>query len=217
MNSLVNVNRRNLRISQLIAILSWCGLSICGSVWWEYRRAQNRELEVLYVLATSGNLANVKQISQYHSSQARRWLLRLAQNKGATTDSRVAALHELDQTYPLDSEALAVLLWIEQPFEVRHAAAEVFERRGCDSTCVSASLFALDALWKGEPTAETQTLAAHPNEMTGTIVSGLHQQSERDYLTLLNRNARVARRYLLDKYNSDAEFSRRVQAELGGS
>jgi hypothetical protein len=54
------------------------------------------------------------------------WLESLASNRDAVAESRVAAIDELADKRFISRKPLIPLLWIEQPFDVRHEAALMF-------------------------------------------------------------------------------------------
>jgi hypothetical protein len=208
---------RSLRRIQLAALLIWCAAFLGGPLWWGFQVAGRNELKALYFAASGGDLSSVQRLSEHNSSGAQAWLERLAQNRNVVADSRVAAISALGKRHSIDSETLAPLLWIEQPFVVRHATAGVFEQRGYDDVCVSATLYALHAMWAGQTTFEMLLSTERPDltpEMNETVLR-LRTQSEQDFLKLLNQDACRTRNTLKTDYPSDAAFVESVQTKIG--
>lgn len=132
----------------VLAILVVISLGVWG-VWahrWQAKAAQREEMRALYAFGSGGDLDSVQRLSEYPSSEAIAWLERLAVQRDATADSRVAAITALGGKASLNRAVLSPLLRIDQPFVVRHTAAEVLEQRGCDGQCISNALYSLNAI-----------------------------------------------------------------------
>jgi hypothetical protein len=134
---------------------------------------------------------------------------------GRNPDVRVAAINALGTKPSIDSAAIAVLLGIDEPYVVRDAAVAVFEQRGCDEICTSATLDALEAMWGGRPLFEMQLEATHPSPTGKTIVARMREQTEQRYLALANRNPCATRTALRTDYAHDTEFAEGIQVALG--
>src|SRR5262249_28067144 len=128
----------------------WVALSLFG-----YRYLAERRLrEELYSAASSGDMASWKRLTVDQSSDALDKLIMLAQNRNASVQVRVATVNHLQTVTQSYESYLAFLLWIEEPFVVRHSAREYFEHRGCGEDCVSAASYAIRDLWQGKPILE---------------------------------------------------------------
>ena len=196
----------------VLALVAW-------ALWmhrWQARVARKNEMRRLYSLAIGGDLDSVRRLSEYPSSEAIPWLEKLVQQRDATGDSRVAAITALGSNPSLDRATLAPLLQIDQPFVVRHAAAEVLEKSGCDQACILATLAALHAIWTGQPTLEVQAAAQipSPTQHDQEDLLYLHKQTEEDYSALLNTNPCLARNLLGTDYPSDSPFVDEVRKSL---
>src|SRR5579863_5323674 len=66
---------------------------LSGWQWW--LSAQQRQMELLYNSAFTGNLESVRRLSTYRLSGGATWLEKLARDRYADADSRVAAIDEL--------------------------------------------------------------------------------------------------------------------------
>ena len=115
------------------------------------------------------------------------------------------------------SNTLAPLLWIDEPFVVRRAAAKVFEQRGCGEDCISETLTALHAIWRGQPALEVQATAlvpsSTPNDQEYLVY--LRKQTEEDYFVLLGSNPCLTGKTLQTKYGSDSEFFDKIRKKVG--
>jgi hypothetical protein len=208
---------RTLRRIQLAALVIWSVAFLGGSVWWAFQVAERKQLKALYSAATTGDLSSVQRLLEHNSSGAQAWLERLAQSRVVDAETRVAAIGALGKRHSVDSEVLSPLLWIEQPFVVRHATAGVFKQHGCDDVCVSATLYSLRAMWGGQTTSEMRITAEHsgPTQLMNQTLSRLRAQSEQDFLGLLNQNACRTKRILKTDYSSEAAFVDSVQVKIG--
>ncbi len=208
---------QTLRKVQLVALVIWCVGLLAGPYWWAHRIREQRELKALYYPGMAGDLGSIKRLGQHNSEDALR-LLELAQAPSAFADSRVEAITALGtKKATFDPAVIATLLWIEQPSMLRHAAVDVFERRGCDSACVSAAMYSLHAIRHGQLTSEMRLATEHPETalMAHRSVAEMRRQSEGDYLALLKSNPCLARKELLtSEYRADSVFVRGVEVEL---
>ena len=205
-----------LRRIQVVALVIWCVALLGSPYWYVHRLNERKQLEELYYSAAGGHVNSVTQLEAKHSAAAMRWLESLAQAPQAFSDSRVEAISAIGRADRLDSEALAPLLWIEQPFVVRHATTQVFRARGCDTVCRSAALFALHAISQGQLTAEMR-LAQNPSlepDAAKRYASDLLAQGEADYLMLLRSDPCAARSQLHSEYRSEKGFIENVSASL---
>src|SRR6267142_2641244 len=200
---------RNLRRVQIVALLVWGILFLAGTLWFIFQTGRSRRFENLYRSARAGNLESLQQPAEQRSSDSLIWLEKLAQDRNTFAEYRVAAINALSSRPTLHSEVLATLLWIEQPFDVRHAVVNAFNKHGCDDFCISAALYALHALWQGQPTAEMQLMnkQALVTAAQAHVGSELRNQSEKDYLMLLNKNPCGTKASLTSDYGaSDSGF-----------
>ena len=209
---------RNLRTLQLVALVIWCIALLASPYWWAHRAKEKRELKALYYSGMAGDVESVKRLGSHDSEDALRLLEELAQAPSAFADSRVEAITALGaKKTTFDSKVVATLLWIEQPYAVRHAAVELFERRGCDSSCVSAAMYSLHAIRQGQLTSEMKLAAEHPEAafMAQRSVAEMRRQSESAYLALLKSNPCLARKELLSsEYRADSAFVSGIEVEL---
>ena len=170
----------------------------------------------MYYSARSGDLEGLSRLAECHSSEASLWLAKLAQDRHADAQLRVDALSKLAARRSIDETTVAPLLWIDQPFVVRHAAVDLFMERGCEGACISATLRSFRAMWDGQTTAEMRFDARSPVETSeGKVISAqIRTDSERDYMSLLNRNPCATQRMLAGEYSSKSDFVNRVRAGL---
>ena len=215
---MARIQLRKLRKAQLIALVIWCIAFLASRYWWAHRVKERRELKALYYAGMAGDLGSVKRLESYNSEDALHLLEELAQSPSAFADSRVEAIIALGtKESTFDSKVIATLLWIEQPSAVRHAAADVFLRRGCDSACVSAAMYSLHAIRQGQLTSEMRLATEHPETalMAQRSVAEMRRQSEGDYLELLRSKPCLARKELLSsEYRSDSAFVAGIAVEL---
>jgi hypothetical protein len=201
----------------VIALSVWCVLFLVGSLWLIFQAGRSSRLEALYRSGSAGDFESIRRLAEENASDSRVWLEKLAHDRNTFTEYRVAAINALRGQSRLDSDVLAALLWIEQPFDVRHAVASTFDQRGCDDSCVSATLYALHALWQGQPTAEVQFAEKIP--ATASAKATIHElriQSERDYFMLLNGNPCKAKGVLDSDYSgpNDSGFVTWIREKL---
>ena len=192
-----------------------------GSAYVAYRAGHLRKLETWRRAAKAGNPAAVASIAHDNSSDASSFLANLAQDRNADADVRVAAIDGLGSRKTLRSDALAVLLSIREPFEIRQATADVFARRGCDDTCVSATLYALYELWSGQPPME-MTLATEADPKFRPklleLARQFHESTMTEYTALLRQNACTVANLLRTDYarQEDAAFAAEIRTKIGG-
>jgi hypothetical protein len=210
-------NRKSLKYVRTITLILFIGVFAYAPFWYAGRMAQRKELQALYLSASGGDLESVKRLTRLHSSDATEWLETLAEDRNAFAESRAEAVTALGERHLSDSGVIARFLWIEQPFVVRHAAANVFKRHGCDGICISSVLYALHAISTGAPTAESRLLAQNPvlGVQVDSVVNKLTNQSEDDYVSLLNKDSCLTRRLLERAYASESAFVTRVTTKLG--
>jgi len=203
----------------VLAIFIVVGLG-AWAVWvhrWKAQAAQRDEMFALYATASGGDRASVRRLAEYPSPEATQLIQKLAQDQGAFPEGRLEAISVLRANPSVDSKTLAPLLWIDQPFIIRRAAAAVFKQRGCDERCISSTLTALRAIWAGQPTSEMQATALIPSP-TSHAQDNLvyfHRQTEEDYFVLLNSNACLTRKTLQNDYAADSEFGDKIRNKLG--
>jgi hypothetical protein len=202
----VGLNLKNIRRAQIVLFLTWTAIALCGPLWWGLR-LQKRHLHALYTSASGGDLDAVRLLAQRPLASVA-WLQDLALDQNATADSRVEAINALVKKNALHSEALSILLWIDQPLAVRHAVANAFQQHGCDEVCVGAALNALNAIWKGESTFEMRLSAQRPDTsaMSARIDEELHRETVQDYLALLNLDPCLTKQKLNKSYPKDHTF-----------
>lgn len=200
----------------VFALVAFSVVVITSFVWWRVLVTRRNELDDLYAFASGGDLTSVRRLAEYRSPGATERLVRLAQERNVSPDSRIAAIKTLEGKPFFDRDTLRPLLWIGQPFDVRHAAAEVLERTGCDERCISATLNALHAIWKGEPTLEVQLTAQLPSATLHAQehLAILHKEAENDYLSLLNIDVCLTRRVLQTDYSSEPAFIDEIRKKL---
>ncbi len=201
---------------QLVALFIWCTALLVSPFWWAARVKERREIKDLYFAGVGGDVSSVQRLAERGSPDSTALLERLAKAPHAFAESRVAAIRALGAKRFLDSEALTPLLWIDQPFIIRHATVEVFERRGCDASCVSATLYSLHAIHQGQLTAETRLARQNPDKTTSTdqALPELSNETNQDYLTLLTSNPCTARKLLAAEYSSDSSFADNIRSKL---
>jgi hypothetical protein len=209
-----------LRRFQVVALFAWGVLFLVGNIWLVLHSGRQRRLEALYRSARFGNLESIKQLAQEQSSDSRAWLEKLAQDRNTFTEYRVAAIKALNSQPTLDSDALAILLWIDQPFDVRHSVVDAFLQHGCDEFCISATLNSVYAMWQGQPTAERKLAEQSPAVTSADekIDLELRNQTEKDYFALLNKNPCETKSVLANDYAraADAEFVSWIKGKLHG-
>lgn len=209
--------------ARVIAVLIVVSLAVWG-VWahrWRAQVAQREEMRALYAFASGGDLDKVKRLSEYPSPEAIQWLEKLAQDWNATSDSRTAAIAALASKPSLNRAALSTLLYIDQPFVVRHAAAEVLGQRGCDDQCISTTLRGLRAIWQGQPAFEVGLSTVEhaygvrgDPELDAKIDAELKANTEQDYWRLLENNPCAARNALKTDTSAEPAFVENVQSKL---
>jgi len=210
-------NDQTLKGYRLVILVAFCVVSLAAPFWRAARISERNELHELYLSSSVGELDSVKSMASHHSSEGTSWLEKLAQDRSAAAESRSQAIAELGKRRFLNTELLAQLLWIDQPFVVRHATAEVFEQRGCDKTCVSATLYAMRGIWDGKHTAEMRLATELPDsDRMEPLLAKLRSQTEDDYVGLLNKDPSATRKSLKAEYGnvSDSAFVSSVEARL---
>jgi len=214
--SLVYRDLKNLRRFQVVAFVIWILLSIVGTVWAVTWMARQRTMEELYRSARAGDSESIERLGRYNSRQASDWLVRLAQDRNTRAEIRVKAIRLLSGIPSFQVNSLTSLLWIEQPFVVRHAALAVFLNRRCDEDCVSAALYSVHGLYSEQPTLEMQLPSAPGSELTAqTHSSQLRMQSLNEYLALLAKDPCQTRNVLLAEYSSEPAFVSEVLGDIG--
>jgi len=211
-------NDQTLKGYRLVVLVAFCVVSVAAPFWRAARVSEQNELQALYASSSGGDLDSVKRMASHHSSEGTSWLEKLAQDRNATADSRSLAIAELGKRRFLNTELLAQLLWIDQPFVVRHATAEVFEQRGCDKPCLSATLYAMRGIWDGKHTAEMRFATEVPDSgQIEPLLAELRSQTEDDYMRLLNKDPSATRKTLKAEYSSapDSEFASSIEVRLG--
>ena len=218
------LKRTDLRVFAIFVLVSL-------GVWavWMHRRhaevARRDEMYALYALAGGGDRESVRRlVAEYPSREAMPLIEKLAQDRNAFPEGRLEAINVLSARPPIHSKTLAPLLWIDQPFVIRHATAEAFEQRGCDDQCISSTLYALHAIWKGEPAIEAartteeieQRYGVHiPPEEKAKINAELRDKTEQDYWKLLDSNPCATRKALINDYSAEPAFVEHVQSKVG--
>ena len=207
------MNLQGLRPIQGVVLVITCVVLLVGPTWWFLRVQQRKELRALYYSARSGDLESLSRLAEHHSSEASLWLAKLAQDRHTDAELRVEALSKLAARRSVDETTVAPLLWIDQPFVVRHAAVDLFMERGCYDACISATLRSFGAMWDGQTTAEFNARSPETSE-DNVILAQIRTDSERDYMNLLNRNPCATQRMLADEHASASDFVKRVRAGL---
>ena len=190
------------------------------AVWahhWQAQVAQRDEMYALYAIAGGGDRDSVRRLAAYPSPQAIQLIEKLAQDRNAFPEGRLEAINILGARRPVESKALAPLLWIDQPFVIRRAVAGVFKQSECGGDCISETLKALHAIRAGQTTSEMQATALIPSPTSHDQehLVYLHKQTEEDYFVLLNRNACLMRKILQTDYASDSAFVDEIQKKVG--
>jgi len=215
------MNREQMRRIEIFATFVGCLLLLAALIWRQSYVAERNQLRRLYLSGSGGDLESVRKLSESRSAVAVRLLEQLAQDGRAFSDGRVAAIKGLAEKPAFDTHTLEPLVQINQPFAIRHAAAEVFEHRGCDQQCISATLHAIHAFWKGEPPIEASTYALelsyglHPDPRDNARIDArIRSESEQDYRKLLNSNPCAARNVLKQTYSSEPAFIESIQSRI---
>jgi hypothetical protein len=200
--------------AQLVLFLVWTGIALCAPLWWGIRLQRSHSL-VLYADASGGDLDAVKQLARRPLTSVA-WLEELALDRNAVADARVEAIEALSQKNAVDSKSLRFLLAIDQPFNVRHAAANAFQKHGCDDLCVTNVLNSLRAIWSGQPTFEMRLPLPTPDlrDQSVQIDRKLRSETERDYVGLLNSTPCLTRQILAKSYSTDLTFIHRLDTKL---
>jgi hypothetical protein len=210
-------NDRTLRGYRLVVLVAFCIVSLAATFWRAARISERNELRDLYESSLQGDLTSVQRMASHHSSEGTSWLEKLAEDRIASADSRSRAIAALGKRRFPNTELLARLLWIDHPFVVRHAAAEVFEQRGCNQPCLSAALYAMHGIWDGQHTAEMRFAAeVASSDHMEALLAQLHSQTEDDYVGLLNKDPSATRHTLKAEYHnaSDSAFVSGIEARL---
>src|SRR5205085_3370542 len=160
--SILALNRGKPTSLQIVSLAVFCLISFTVVVWRSIRVAQERNLEAGYYSARTGDISGIRRLAADGSAQSKDRLESLARNPSVPGKVRVAAVSALGDMKNLPSGPLAKLLSIDQEGYVRHAAAAVFVRRGCDTTCVSAVLVELNRLARGGHAIEDKWLELSP-------------------------------------------------------
>ncbi len=208
---------RQLRRIQVVAVGVGIAAMLLANTWFAVRHLREQENERLFTSASSGDLLSVGELARRNAVT---WLEKVAQNRNAFADSRVAALEALDERASINSDHLAVLLLIGQAFVVRHRTAAIFDKHGCDEVCLSATLRSLHDLWAGRLTLEAQQTVTHPPpypspDSDGTkVVEELRAITERDYLGLLNKDPCAARTVMAREYVGEVGFTENLNRRL---
>ncbi len=211
-------NAPTLRVFRLAVLIAFCVVSLAASFWRAAQISERNELRDLYFSSLKGDLDGVKPMASHHSVEGTSWLEKLAQDRSAIADSRSQAIAALGKRRFLNTKLLAQLLWIDQPFVVRHATVEVLEQRGCDDICLSATLYAMRAIWDGKQTAEMRFASEVPPAIrTEPLLEKLRSQTEGDYVGLLNKDPAATRKALTAAYGniSDSAFVTSIEGRLG--
>jgi len=210
-------NDKTLKGYRLVVLVVFVVVSLAAPLWRAAQISERNELQALYLSSSVGDLDSVKRMASHHSAEGTSWLEKLAEDRSAAADSRSQAIAELGQHRFLNTELLAQLLWIDQPFVVRHATAEVFQQKGCDNFCLSATLYAMHGIWDGKNTAEMRFVAELPGaDQMDPLLAKLRSQTEDDYVGLLNKDPSATRKSLKAEYGnaSDSAFVSSVEARL---
>jgi hypothetical protein len=200
-------------------VLTWSLLlsMFFASVLW-YRRdlARRNELKYLSLLAHEGDLKSLRQLTEIDSGEAIVQLEDLAKDKSATAYSRVAAIEFLVARKYVDSSFLASLLTIDEPFNIRHAAATELVRVGCEQTCISAALLTLHSILGEQPTVE-MTLpipGKRPLDFRNQIDDQIKISSEKDCILLLKSNPCLTWKLARQEYANDIKLINRIRPEV---
>lgn len=202
---------------QAVLIAASILTSIVMILWWITRANRMEKLSTLYTSASGGDLDSVRRLNEFSFLHASPWLEALAHDRTAAPDSRVAAIKALASNTSFERTRLLPLIQIDQPFVVRHTAAEVFEQKGCSDTCISATLYGLHAIWKGDPAFEEGLSAVEQKygiRADPKVKASIKANTERDYRTLLNSNPCTVRDTLKRDYGSESAFAEAVTAHV---
>jgi hypothetical protein len=191
-----------LRTAQRVGVVVCCLLALGFPPWWSYMSARwTTEMQYLYGSAAVGDPESVREISS-HRIWGTSWLEKLARDRYAFAESRAAAIDELANKSFVNRRRLVPLLWIEEPFVVRHEAALMFRKIGCNDDCVGMVLRCLHSMQTGRPMLEGQP----PAKQNDDYILQLRATSKQDYLNLLNTNPCMSRRTLRSDYPADSSF-----------
>lgn len=166
------------------------------------------EMQYLYGQAMAGDRESVRKIAR-HRLWGTSWLESLARNRDAFAESRVTAIDELADKEFISRKPLIPLLWIEQPFDVRHEAVLMFLKRGCDEECVKMVLRCLHSSRAGRPTVD-----ARLSQEENNYIVQLWARSKKDYIDLLNSDPCLSGIILRSNYASDHSFIADVEGSL---
>jgi hypothetical protein len=210
-------NKKTLKVFRVVVLVALCVVSLAASIWRATQMSERNELRDLYFSSLQGNLQSVERMASHHSFEGTSWLEKLAQDRSASADSRSQAIAALGKRRFLNTDLLDQLLWIDQPFLVRHAAVEVFDQRGCDKQCLSATLYAMRGIYDGKQTAEMRFAAEVPASVQmDARLAKLRSQTEDDYVGLLNKDPAGTRKALKAEYSntSDSAFVSSIEVRL---
>jgi hypothetical protein len=207
-------------------VLVVCLLGIVGSMlWWQRESRQKQELQelrLLYSLACGGDQTSFTRLKELKPSDFTPQLEQMAAGQqGCFADARVAAIEALSSRGLPNKDALTGLLSIDQPFVVRHAAAQAYEQNGCDEACITATLHAANALWKGEAPFEAglssveDSYGVHVDqELKAKIDAELRTNTEQDHQTLLNMDPCASRKVLKSEYATAQPFLEYAESRI---
>jgi hypothetical protein len=115
--------RQRLKFLRITLLALLCAAFLANVAWRVIAARDTRELKSLYYQARSGDPDSVKRLEEYHFSKGTELLERIAQDQSIFAETRVMAINALARKRLPNKQVLAGLLWIGQPFVVRHAAA----------------------------------------------------------------------------------------------
>lgn len=169
----------------------------------------------LYATAGQGDRASARRLAKYPSPEAMPLIEKLAQDRNAFADGRLEAISILGEKDPIESKTLTPLLWIDQPFAIRHATAKIFQTRGCGEACIAATLAAVRAIWLGQLANEDRAASQIPSPTLDDqeYFLYLHRQRDEDYWGLLNINGCVTR-HVLRASGFEPAFVKQVESKL---
>jgi hypothetical protein len=198
-----------LNLLRQVVVVLCCLLTLGLPPWLLYMNERwTTEMQYLYGQAIVGDRESVRKMAR-HRLWGTSWLESLARDRDAFAESRVAAIDELADKRFISRKPLVPLLWIEQPFDVRHEAALMFLKRGCDEECIKMTLRCLHSLRTGRPAVDA-SLSQEENNYSVQLWA----RSTKDYLDLLNSNPCMSEMSLRSKYASDHSFIADIERSL---
>lgn len=194
--------------------LLFLGFIAAGS-WYRWELSREQELNYL-VSSAAGDLNSVERLRELGSRESVRRLQELAGDDSAVSTSRIHAIEYLGEQKSGESEFLASLIITSKPFVIRHAATAALLQNKCKENCLTAALFALHSILRGEPTLEMTVPVPRlgDNKMEDHSIEELKRESIEDYLSLLKSNPCLTWKLIKRDYAEDSTLITKIKGQV---